>query len=386
MAVVVAGGHLFLRIRTSHRLGLDDAFLIAAVVLFAGSVGLTQRARDLDFIQMDVNTGVAFPSPTFPEDMLLYNKLDTAESMLQWSAIYAVKFSYLLFFRPLISRVKFLETWWWCVMGIVIPSALACVFMSLWVCPYFDFSFLGQFTVKFSRLIADKYQKNASSMGPFSSMKVSFSNSQRPWTFPQTFSVGFISVHGRAKLTKFAVISVPVLLLCKVRLKLQRKLALGVVLCLSIFMIVIASIRLGLCYIPTTDGSTIPDTTWLFFWQALEACTAIIMVSLTAFRSLYGQGRAKKGKGGGYDYVNESSVQRNAARRQIMRPRNSGAHSGSGQGSRSAFSRWEGEDELRAIEMAHTRTNPLHRNWDHRDDRQPSRDKTAPRAMPESFV
>ena len=166
----------------------------------------------------------------------------------------------------------------------------------------------------------------------------------------------------------------------------RRKLALGAVLCLSIFMIIIAAIRFGLCEIPTRTGASIPDTTWLFFWQAMEACTAIIMVSLTAFRSLYGQERAKKGKGGGYDYVNESSVQRNAARRQSLKPPKFSSHNVSSQGSRYAAGGWEDEEELRVIQKAHTRTNPALGMWNHSHDRQTSRDKNPPSPMPESFV
>ena len=114
-----------------------------AVVFFTASCGTTEAARDLDFIQMEVNSGAALPTPDFPNQMLLYNKLDTAESILQWSTIFAVKFSYMLFFRPLISRVRFLEIWWWCVMAVLIPAAIAAVAMSIYVCPYYDMSFLG---------------------------------------------------------------------------------------------------------------------------------------------------------------------------------------------------------------------------------------------------
>ena len=150
-------------------------------------------------------------------------------------------------------------------------------------------------------------------------------------------------------------------------------------------MIIIAAIRFGLCEIPTRDGTSIPDTTWLFFWQAMEACTAIIMVSLTAFRSLYGQERAKKVKGGGYDYVNESSVQRNA-RRQSLRPPKFNSQEPSSQGSPYTAGGWEDEAELRVMQKAHSRTNPAHGMWNYGHDRQTSRDKNSPSPMPESFV
>ena len=88
--------------------------------------------------------------------------------------------------------------------------------------------------------------------------------------------------------TDLLVISIPLYLLTKVQLELKRKLALGAVLCLSVFMIIIASIRYGLCTI-YGELHTEPDSVWLFFWQSVECFVAISMVSLTAFRSLYGQ-------------------------------------------------------------------------------------------------
>ena len=50
-------------------------------------------------------------------------------------------------------------------------------------------------------------------------------------------------------------------------------------------MIIIAIVRLALSTLP--NGVT--DVSWLFFWQGIEAATAIIMVSLTAFPGLFGQ-------------------------------------------------------------------------------------------------
>ena len=74
------------------------------------------------------------------------------------------------------------------------------------------------------------------------------------------------------------VISIPVCLLWKVKIKLRQKLGMGVFLCLSAFMIVIAIVRLsGL----RTQSATL-DLVWKRFWQQVEACVAVLMVSLTA--------------------------------------------------------------------------------------------------------
>lgn len=148
--------------------------MVVALVCFAASAGLTQAARDLTYIQMDVNTGRMPPPPDFVEKMLMFVKLNTAESMLQWSTIFAVKFSYMIFFRPLISRVQVLtsstgfrlvtlRTWWWIVMGILIPSAAIIIFMAIYVCGVFDMTFICESPSLPSSLSqSDRIQQNAS--------------------------------------------------------------------------------------------------------------------------------------------------------------------------------------------------------------------------------
>ena len=86
------------------------------------------------------------------------------------------------------------------------------------------------------------------------------------------------------------VISIPVLLLWKVRIDIRRKLALGGILCLSICTIVISIIRLAGG--GTSNGAI--DTAWVLFWYDLEAAIAIIIVSVTAFRALFVAHQAMK--------------------------------------------------------------------------------------------
>ena len=81
------------------------------------------------------------------------------------------------------------------------------------------------------------------------------------------------------------VISIPVALLWRVHITLRRKLALGAILCLSAFMIVIAIIRAALATLPQRTT----DTVWVFFWRSIEASTAVIVASLTTMFPLFGQ-------------------------------------------------------------------------------------------------
>lgn len=79
------------------------------------------------------------------------------------------------------------------------------------------------------------------------------------------------------------VISIPIILLWRVKIALRKKLALGSILCLSVFLIIISIIKVAAA---NTIGSQV-DTTWGVFWLQAEAAVAVIAVSITMFRSLF---------------------------------------------------------------------------------------------------
>ena len=77
---------------------------------------------------------------------------------------------------------------------------------------------------------------------------------------------------------------IPIILLWRVKIKRSQKMLLGVFLCLSICMIVIAIVRISGLQIFQRRI----DVHWALFWQEMEATIAVIMVSITAVRSLLG--------------------------------------------------------------------------------------------------
>ncbi|MCJ1269362.1 hypothetical protein MMC22_009254 [Lobaria immixta] len=77
---------------------------------------------------------------------------------------------------------------------------------------------------------------------------------------------------------------IPLLLLWKAKIKRSQKIFVGIFLCLSIGMIVIAIVRLS--GLRVLDRYV--DVQWEVFWLEIEANVAVIMVSITAFRSLLG--------------------------------------------------------------------------------------------------
>ena len=77
--------------------------------------------------------------------------------------------------------------------------------------------------------------------------------------------------------------SFPVAILWKVRINFRQKIGLAVSLCLSLVMVVVAVVRIS--GIKLAGGAV--DIVWLAFWQQQECSIAVIMVSVSAFRSLF---------------------------------------------------------------------------------------------------
>ncbi|KAI4600650.1 hypothetical protein KJ359_012811 [Pestalotiopsis sp. 9143b] len=78
------------------------------------------------------------------------------------------------------------------------------------------------------------------------------------------------------------VVSIPIIILRGSLLSHSTKFGLAVFLCLSIFMAVCAVIRIaGFHY------KGLEDDTWEFFWQQVEGAVAVMMASITAFRTLF---------------------------------------------------------------------------------------------------
>lgn len=80
----------------------------------------------------------------------------------------------------------------------------------------------------------------------------------------------------------FAVVSIPIIILRKSKMQLRQKLVIGIFLCLSTAMVVVALTRISAYRL-----RGIIDLTWQLFWQYMEACIALAMASLTTFRTVF---------------------------------------------------------------------------------------------------
>ena len=80
------------------------------------------------------------------------------------------------------------------------------------------------------------------------------------------------------------VLSLPIIILWRVRISIRQKIGLAFSLCLSCVMVIVTIVRIaGMQH----GGNGNVDIVWLAFWQQQECSIAILMVSISAFRPLF---------------------------------------------------------------------------------------------------
>lgn len=185
---------------------------------------------------------------TIPE-LLKFQRLSYAHLTLTWTVIFSVKFSFLFFFKLLIKRLTSLNIYWRVVVGINAIVFVLCVSDIFIACPHI--------TLSGTKCWIDPHN-------------------HKP--FVLTAIVITLDI-----LTDVLIIAIPVRLLWAVRIKPRQKLRLGLSLCLSIFIIITAVVKIS--RLRDTHGTF--NMAWVLFWHYAEACIAVLMVSLTAFSSLF---------------------------------------------------------------------------------------------------
>ena len=133
------------RVYTFRRFDLDDGFLVFAVITMTAAMALSHFLLPIAFIQNDLGLHRLSPAdiPNFSGKMFLEKNLETAASAMIWITIYAVKYSYMFFFKKLVRCVRGLQIWWWCVMGMLVPISLIGSLFDFSICPVFTPDFLG---------------------------------------------------------------------------------------------------------------------------------------------------------------------------------------------------------------------------------------------------
>ena len=91
--------------------------------------------------------------------------------------------------------------------------------------------------------------------------------------------------------TDLLIIAIPLYLLWSVKIRALQKFVVGVFFSLNLFMAITA-----LICVSGFRFRGVFDVVWFFVWHQIEACIAVTMISLTAFRSAYAASESQRAR------------------------------------------------------------------------------------------
>lgn len=260
---------------------MEDALLLFAVICLCGTTGLAlsnmqSLYNSLAVILHGPDLGLLLDTLNHIPEI---SKRNNAAATLWWCVIYPVKLAFLFFFRRLIIRLRGVYLWWWWALAFTLLAWIGATVADWLTCPFTNATkvLLCGLILLSSEIDADERKTTAcsGSAGEFRVIR-------------DTAITTAVDVT-----TDIIVLSFPIILLWKVRVGARQKFALGISLCLSIVMIVVAVIRISAFRL--TNGEV--DIVWLAFWQQQECSIAVTVVSISAFRSLFVAASTNKLKG-----------------------------------------------------------------------------------------
>ena len=248
-----------IRLRRVKRFMTDDVLLLLAVVGLAAYTGL-----DL-YLMSDLYNALDPRSSSIGSTLLVEQHVAL---MLSWLTLYLVKLAFLLFFRRLMDRTQNRKTWWRSVVVFTILAGATCVATSWFACPMANST---SFPCRYLSL-----------RGGFQTLILDLACSIIHSDNEKLLLTGIATALDI--ITDLMVISIPVTFLWRVRIKLRMKLGICVSLCLSVIMIAVVIVRMA--RVPLADDPQI-YLVWSAFWQQQESSIAVIVISVSAFRSFF---------------------------------------------------------------------------------------------------
>ncbi|KAF2197974.1 hypothetical protein GQ43DRAFT_494580 [Delitschia confertaspora ATCC 74209] len=261
IALLSVIARVVLKLLHRRKFSLDDYILFVGTACLIAGTGVLFYDFEYLYLGPAIQADPTLMSQLDSDSlrMLVNNEIKHLDAFfpLLWTTIFCVKFSFLAFFRSLIDNMKTITIYYRVTIALSVVSWAYIFCEPFIICPH----------------------SGAASVSCF----------QSPNTQLYAALIGTGTVMD--SLTDLLIVSIPILILRRTRLKLRQRVAVGAFLCLSICMVIISIIRSSKIYGP--PGVPI-DTTWVIFWVHIEASSAVVMVSLTAFRTIFNQKKEER--------------------------------------------------------------------------------------------
>ncbi|KAL3481033.1 hypothetical protein BJX99DRAFT_254012 [Aspergillus californicus] len=246
VSLILVCFRVYVRLRSVRQLYLDDVFVILAWVMLLVCATLQQIHTDVLYEIYEIRP--THLPPGFAERYMTFLRYVAPMTILYYNALWHIKFAFLVFFRRLGCNVTGHRIWYWVVFGFTALSWAAAISAIDYKCS-------------------------------FGSQTYILTECPKPYKVRYQRSVFYTNCATDIS-TDLLIISIPVLMLWRLRIPLRKKILLMGLFSLTILVIVIALVRV------TVNNLTL-DIAWLFFWSFLEVATAIIVACLASFRQLF---------------------------------------------------------------------------------------------------
>lgn len=129
-----------IRLRFKKQLFIGDFFLYFRVICLCAALGLMIKFSKDMFLHeaLITNSLTTELSWDFLALRIRYHKVIVTHSVLTYTAIFFVKFSFLFFFCHLITRIRQMNFYWWTVFLTTIVTWIISIVVCIFVCSNFD--------------------------------------------------------------------------------------------------------------------------------------------------------------------------------------------------------------------------------------------------------
>ncbi|CAF9906088.1 hypothetical protein IMSHALPRED_004073 [Imshaugia aleurites] len=244
LAILLSVGRFIIRKRVLEGLRMDDLTHAFAVIVLIPYQSIGTLIYPVS-IQLE-----AYGATTSPASIATFEKLfrlELAGQFLFWIILYAVKFTFLIFFRQIFGVNRVFMKWWWALFVYTWLAFVASFLTALWVCgDPSDLFVLEKCIAPRTSHIVNNYAEVAFSLNVSSDL---------------------------------AIIILPVYFLRDLQMRLGKKIAVGLLFSVGMLIVVIEALRLG-----TGDPGGVQKLDSVY--NVLEPAIAVIVACLPIYKSV----------------------------------------------------------------------------------------------------
>ncbi len=250
------------RLRSSRKLHVDDCLIIAAWLMLLVSSILWQVRGYVVYWQYDVVYGRTYFTLEFAQAYTSFQPVILALNLIFPCCLWAVKFSFLVFFRRLGSSLV-VRKYWWVVTVITTLGLIACIGDIDYKCATANMEYL---------------------VSELSSFFFSDTTSSADMTLARCPRANHVNFHNRTFIantvidlsTNLLITSIPILIIWNVKMPRRRKMILLGIFSASIFISVAAVVRVAL--VSGADSKLrYASIDWLYLWSMVEMAVGMCL-------------------------------------------------------------------------------------------------------------